>query len=71
MSSTLMREAAPSRMSPPVPRPAPATQESDLYRLARKAGIAVQWTDAYDQPQVVQAQTVSAERMLPMIGGSS
>ncbi|QNB07661.1 4-alpha-glucanotransferase [Herbaspirillum frisingense] len=62
MSSTLMREAAPSRMSAPVPRPAtaPATQESDLHRLARKAGIAVQWTDAYDQPQVVQEDALRA-----------
>jgi hypothetical protein len=31
-----------------------------LHRLARRAGIAVQWTDAYDQPQVVDEDALRA-----------
>jgi hypothetical protein len=31
-----------------------------LHRLARRAGVAVQWTDAYDQPQVVDEDALRA-----------
>jgi len=34
--------------------------EDDLTRLARHAGIAIHWTDAYDQPQVVGEDALRA-----------
>lgn len=34
--------------------------DNDLYRLAERAGIAVHWIDAYDQPQVVQDEALRA-----------
>lgn len=37
-----------------------APHDSALHRLARHAGIAVHWTDAYDQPQVVADEALRA-----------
>nr|WP_237772478.1 4-alpha-glucanotransferase [Herbaspirillum robiniae] len=45
---------------PRVVPPAAATGESPLHALAREAGIAVRWTDAYDQPQVVGDEALRA-----------
>ncbi|MCI1006718.1 4-alpha-glucanotransferase [Herbaspirillum sp. C7C8] len=36
------------------------TLENDLYRLAERAGIAIHWIDAYDQPQVVADEALQA-----------
>lgn len=64
MSGAAVRTAGASVASSPSAkvgqRAAPARQENDLYRLARRAGIAVHWTDAYDQPQVVQEDALRA-----------
>ncbi|MDT0355128.1 4-alpha-glucanotransferase [Herbaspirillum huttiense F1] len=37
-----------------------SSSENDLYRLAERAGIAVHWIDAYDQPQVVADEALQA-----------
>jgi len=37
-----------------------AATDKVLHRLARRAGVAVHWTDAYDQPQVVDDDALRA-----------
>ncbi|WP_044528617.1 4-alpha-glucanotransferase [Herbaspirillum sp. B65] len=58
MSSALWRQSVPTTAKPELT--SVACPENDLYRLARRAGIAVQWTDAYDQPQTVQEDALRA-----------
>lgn len=58
MSSALRRQSVPTTAKPELA--SVARPENDLYRLARRAGIAVQWTDAYDQPQMVQEDALRA-----------